>query len=285
MYESHFKLREKPFSLLPDPSFIYWGQRYSLAYTMLEYGMLNEAGITVLTGEIGCGKTTLIRHLLNQLGDDVNVGLLSNTHVASGDLMRWVLLAFGQNFDQTSNVAVFRDFQHFIIGQYALGKRSILIVDEAQNLSVQALEELRMLSNINADKDNLLQIVLMGQPQLRDLLRRPELEQFAQRVASEFHVEPLPPEEVHRYIRHRITRAGSPINLFSRKATDLIAKASKGVPRTINLICDTALVYGFAKGVHHISSQMVESVISDKRKFGVFGGQEHPEAELVSAQK
>ncbi|MFT3987324.1 ExeA family protein [Aestuariivirga sp.] len=270
MYEAHFRLREKPFSMLPDPSFIFWGERYSLAYTMLEYGVMHQAGFTVITGEVGCGKTTLIRHLLAQVSDRLTIGLLSNTQFPPGELMRWVLMAFDQNFDQSSNIGVFRDFQNFLIAQYAKGKQTVLIVDEAQNLSPQALEELRMLSNINADKDSLLQIVLAGQPELRATLQKPELRQFVQRVASEFHVDPLDPADVHHYISHRLQVAGCPIALFSRKASALVAEATGGVPRRINLLCDTALVYGFAKGAQYISSKLLESVLADKQKFGVF---------------
>ena len=272
MYEAHYRLREKPFSMLPDPGFIYWGGSYASAYAMLEYGIMSHAGLTVITGEIGCGKTTLIRHLLSHMGESLNVGLLSNTQFAAGELMRWVLMAFGQGFEQTSNVGVFRDFQNFLIEQFGKGKRTVLIVDEAQNLTAGALEELRMLSNINADKDNLLQIVLVGQPQLKLLLQSPQLEQFVQRVASEFHVEPLPAPEVHNYICHRLNQAGSSIALFSRKASELVAEVSRGVPRSINLLCDTALVYGYAKDVQYISSKLLEAVIADRQKFGVFKG-------------
>ena len=270
MYEEHFRLQDKPFSMLPDPSFIYWGERYALAYAMLEYGVISNSGITVITGEIGCGKTTLIRHLLSQLNDEITVGLLSNTHLASNELMRWVLMAFDQPFEQKTTVAAFRDFQQFVIDQYSRGKRSLLIVDEAQNLSITALEELRMLSNINSHKECLLQIVLTGQPQLRDILRKPELEQLAQRVGSDFHVEPLQVNEVQRYIHHRLIRAGCDIKLFSRKACDIAAEASHGVPRTINLLCDTALVYAFARGQRHVTSHIMEAVVADKKKFGIF---------------
>lgn len=270
MYEEHFRLQDKPFSMLPDPSYIYWGERYALAYAMLEYGVISNTGITVITGEIGCGKTTLIRHLLSQLSDDISVGLLSNTHLASNELMRWVLMAFDQPFEQTTTVAAFRDFQQFVIDQYSHGKRSLLIVDEAQNLSITALEELRMLSNINSHRECLLQIVLTGQPQLRDILRKPELEQLAQRVGSDFHVEPLQVSEVQRYIHHRLIQAGCDIKLFSRKACDIAAEASHGVPRTINLLCDTALVYAFARGQSHVTSHIMEAVVADKKKFGIF---------------
>ncbi len=270
MYEQFYKLSEKPFQMHPDPDFIYWSQGHSMAYTMLEYGVINNTGFTVITGEIGCGKTTLIRFLLSQLVDHVTVGLLSNTQIKEGDLMRWVMMAFGQAFDQTSSMGLFQEFQSFLIREYGKGKRAILIVDEAQNLSTSTLEELRMLSNINADKDQLIQIVLVGQPQLRDLLQGPELVQFSQRVTSDFHLAPLTPSEVYEYIRHRVERVGGVPDLFSRQACRLIADASKGIPRTVNMLCDTALVYAFSAGAKYVSSGLISLVIADKRKYGLF---------------
>ena len=248
MYERFYGLHEKPFGLLPDPSFIYWSHAHSMAYTMLEYGVINNAGFTVITGGIGCGKTTLIRHLLTQLLEHVTVGLLSNTRIKEGELLRWVMMALAQPYDQASTMGVFHDFQKFLIDQYAQRRRTILIVDEAQNLSTGTLEELRMLSNINADKDQLLQIILVGQPELREVLQGPDLIQFVQRVSSDFHLPPLDAAEVFDYVRYRVQLAGGQSDLFSRQACKLVAEASKGVPRTINMFCDTALVYAYSSG-------------------------------------
>ena len=187
MYEQFFGLSEKPFSIQPDPSFLYWGRTHRLAYAMLEYGVLNHAGISVITGEVGCGKTTLVHRLLDQLADTHTVALLSNVQEGRGDLLSWVLMSFGQPFTDTSHVALFSQLQTFFIGEYAKGKRIVMIIDEAQNLSMDMLEELRLLSNINAGKDQLLQLILVGQPQLKDVLNRPELLQLTQRVGSDFH--------------------------------------------------------------------------------------------------
>ena len=195
MYEAFYGLTEKPFSLLPDPGFLFLGRQHSMAFSMLEYGMLNRAGFTVITGDIGCGKTTLIRHLLNQLDEGVNVGLISNAHEQIDELLRWVLLAFRLDYKANMQIELFDTFTKFLIDQYAKGRRTVLIVDEAQNLRANTLEELRMLSNINADKDLLLQLVLVGQPALRRLLRQPELAQFAQRVLVDFHIQPLSEKE------------------------------------------------------------------------------------------
>ena len=169
MYESFYGFREKPFSLLPDPGFLYFTRKHRLALAMLEYGLANQAGFTVISGDIGTGKTTLIRHLLNSLDQELTIGLITNTHQSIGELMQWVLLAFDLDYRDKSPVEMYRMLVDFVIEQYAQGRRTVLIVDEAQNLAVETLEELRMLSNINADKDQVLQIVLVGQPELREV--------------------------------------------------------------------------------------------------------------------
>lgn len=270
MYESFYGLNERPFSILPDPSFLYLGERHSLAYTMLEYGIAHGAGFTVITGGVGCGKTTLIQHLLDNLGDDVTAGLISNTQKEIGELLKWVLLSFDLPYDADDKVALFDRLQRFLIDQYSQGKRVILIIDEAQNLAGDTLEELRMLSNINSGKHQLLQLVLVGQPQLKELLRRPELEQFVQRVSSDFHITPLTREEVAEYIRHRLAVAGRTEPLFEENALFAIFKASGGVPRRINVLCDTALVYGFSHEIKMITTKIVLEMLRDKAKYGVF---------------
>ena len=277
MYEAHFRLREKPFAILPDPSFIFWSRIHVRAYTMLEYSILNNAGFTVITGEIGCGKTTLIRYLLSQVPDDLVVGVVTDTQVASGDLIRWVMLAFGQNFEQTSEVAAYRDFREYIAKLAAAGCRAVLVVDEAQNLPIDGLEKLRMLSNVNVEKQNALQIILVGQPQLREMLQRPELTQFMQRVSSEYNIDPLPAQDIKGYIMHRIGKAGSPVALFSDRAIQQIADESRGIPRLINILCDTALVYAYAKDAAFVDSRVMKHVVADRHNFGVFSRNSKPE--------
>jgi len=193
---------------------------------------------------------------------------LSSTPQMATDLMQWVMMALNQPFEE-SNPKLYKLFQQYLYDQYAKGRRTILIVDEAQNLGLEALEELRVLSNINADKNQFLQIILLGQPQLRDLLRRPELLQFAQRVSSDFHLRPLAAEDVEQYINFRLQAVGGEEELFSPEACALIAKASSGIPRTINILCDTALVYAFATDATRVSRELIELVIRDKREYGV----------------
>jgi general secretion pathway protein A len=269
MYEAFYGLREKPFSILPDPDLIYWGRNHLLAFAMLEFGVRNSAGFTVITGEIGSGKTTLLRYLLRQLDPKgVTVGLISNTPRGTEGLLQWVMMALKQPYEASYPV-LFEQFHRFLRSEYSQGRRTLLIVDEAHNLGFDALEELRMLLNINADKDQFIQIILVGQPQLKDILRSPQLIQFAQRVSSDYHLRPLKSQEVAKYIDHRLAAVGARYRLFSDEACELIADASRGIPRTINIICDTALVYGFASDCQQIGPQLITQVLYDKMEFGV----------------
>ena len=270
MYEQFYGLREKPFSILPDPEFIYWGRAHSMAFSMLEYSIMNQAGFTVITGDVGCGKTTLIRHLLENVTDDVVVGVVSNTNDDVTQLLQWVLLAFNQPYETPSTVAQFDQLRRFLETGYMSGRRFALIIDEAQNLGPDSLEQLRMLSNINTNKDQLLQLILLGQPELKSMLQRPELRQFAQRVSSDFHLRRLNYRETVGYIDHRMAIAGQHRPLFTEPAIELIHGVSEGTPRLINILCDMALVYGFAAQSHEISRDIVEQVIEDKRNFGIF---------------
>jgi general secretion pathway protein A len=269
MYEAFYGLKEKPFSILPDPDLIYWGRMHSMAFTMLEFGVMNNAGFTVITGEIGSGKTTLVRHLLKMLDPNITTGLISNSPQGRQELLQWILMSLGQPFDGTYP-ELFKKFQDFLYGQFATSRRTILIIDEAQNLEPEALEHLRMLSNINADKYQILQLILIGQPQLRDLLQDPKLHQFAQRISSDFHLKPLDEADVAKYIAFRLQAVGAKTALFSQEACAEIAWASGGIPRMINILCDTALVYGFASGKTTISLELVKEVIADKQQFSIF---------------
>jgi type II secretory pathway predicted ATPase ExeA len=270
MYEAFYGLREKPFSIQPDPDFLYMGKRHGLAYTMLEYGIQNRVGFSVVCGDTGCGKTTLVRKLLSELDESVTVGLVSNTHPDIADVLEWVMLAFGQPYHAGSRVALYDRLQQFLVSEYAARRRVVLVVDEAQNLDVAAFESLRMLTNINADKDQLLQVVLVGQPPLRALLNRPELGLLAQRVGVDFFVPPLDAAEVPAYVRHRLAVAGREEDLFSPAALATVARASRGVPLAINILCDMALVYGFAADAHGIEADLVDEVLRDRREYGIF---------------
>lgn len=285
MYESFYGFKEKPFSLLPDPGFLYFGKKHSMAFTMLQYGVVSQAGFTVIAGEIGCGKTTLIRHLLNHLERDVTVGLISNTQHRIGELMQWVLLAFGLEYRNKEKVELYETFVNFVIDEYARQRRTVLILDEAQNMDAQTMEELRMLSNINSDKDLVLQIILVGQPELRAMLRRPELEQFAQRIAADYYLEPLSAQETAAYIHHRLTVAGGEPSMFTPEACELIHRHSRGVPRLINVLCDNALVYGFAEQKRVIDAAIVGDVIHDRSETVFFPGKSSKPQDQIGAVK
>jgi general secretion pathway protein A len=268
MYEAYYGLREKPFTILPDPDLIYWGSMHRMAFTMLEFGVTNNAGFTVITGEIGSGKTTLLRYLLKKLSANVTMGLISNSPQGRQELLQWILMSFSQPFEG-DYPALFKRLQDFLYRQHASKRRTILIIDEAQNLGTEALEHLRMLSNINADKHQMLQLIIVGQPELRELLLGPQLHQFAQRISSDFHLQPLNESEVANYIAFRLKAAGSKRIMFTLEAAAKIAAASGGIPRMINILCDTALVYGFANGHQTISSDVVDQVIADKQQYSI----------------
>jgi len=270
MYETFYKLKEKPFTLLPDPGFLYLSDKHRMGLTLLEYGLMNQAGFTVISGEIGAGKTTLIRQLLNSMGQEYTIGLITNTHRSFGELLQWILLAFNIDHKGMSRVEMYQRFVDFIIDEYAQNRRTVLIVDEAQNMDAETLEELRMLSNINADKDLALQVVLSGQRELRETLRRPDLVQFAQRINVDYHLEPLSESETTGYIRHRMQVAGGDPDTFSARACAAVHRYSNGVPRLINLLCDTALVYGYAEQKRRIDAKLVTDVAREKQQGGIF---------------
>ena len=270
MYESFYDFGEKPFSLLPDPTFLFLSPKHQKALTMLQFGMMNQAGFTVITGEIGSGKTTLIRQLLSDVGGDVTVGLVSNTHKSFGELLQWVLLAFGLEYRDKKKVELYQTLADFILKEYSNDRRTVLIIDEAQNLDIDALEELRMLSNINSDKDQFLQLILVGQPHLRDTLRRPEMHQFAQRIAVDYSLSTLTLEETWQYIRHRLKVAGGDPNLFDTKACAAVYYYTAGTPRLINSLCEQSLVVGFAEEKKRIDVDIVCDVVRERQKGGIF---------------
>jgi type II secretory pathway predicted ATPase ExeA len=269
MYEAFYGLREKPFSILPDPDLIYWGRVHKMAYAMLQFGLMNSAGFTVITGEIGSGKTTLVRNLVKRLDSSMTTGVVSNTPRDRDELLRCIMMSLNQPIEGDF-LAVMKRFRDFLLVQRKNRRGTLVVVDEAQNLGVDALEELRMLSNVNTDKDQYLQLILVGQPQLREKLRSPQLIQFAQRVSSDFHLKPLDEAEVPHYIDFRLKAVGANRKLFADDAAILIARATGGIPRMINILCDTALVYGFSTGTEFISAGLIREVIADKQTYGVF---------------
>jgi general secretion pathway protein A len=272
MYESFYGLKEKPFELLPDPSFLYMSGVHRAALTLLRYGIVSRQAISVVTGEVGAGKTTLINQILDEIEADTTVGLMSYTGQESGDLAEWIMMAFDLEYKGKSKAELYDDFMHFLIEEYSHGRHTVLIIDEAQNMQVEGLENVRMLSNVNAKKEYLLHLVLVGQPELRELLQRQDLRQLAQRVSSAYHLRNLSLAEAQEYIAYRLKVAGATTAIFSQQAMQLIAQASTGIPRIINTICDLALVYGYSDQRKVIDLETVRAVLKDRQDMGLMPG-------------
>jgi type II secretory pathway predicted ATPase ExeA len=271
MYESFYGLRQKPFALTPDPQFLYRSPKHLSGLLLLEYGLLNQAGFVVLTGEVGCGKTLLVRQLLSRRDDAIRIGVISNAHQSFGNLLQWICLAFALDYRGKCDAELYELFATYLIAEHAAGRRVVLIVDEAQNLGPAKLEELRVLSNLNTDA-MLLQIILVGQPELRELLQCTQLRQFAQRIGADHHLSPLSQVEARRYIWHRLRVAGGRLGLIELDAVELVCAASGGVPRLINQLCDTALVYGFAERQQVVSRNLIRQVMRDRASGGLLAG-------------
>lgn len=263
MYEIFYGLREKPFSLVPDPDFLFLGRLHGAALNMLEYGLRGEASFTLISGEVGCGKTILIRRFLRMVNDSTTVGMVTNTPRSSGHILERILLAFNLNYRGMSEVEQYETLIHFMEEQQARGRRAVLIIDEAHNLDEDSLEELRMLSNINVDKSLALQVILVGQPEILELLNTRSLRQLAQRISVNFRLLPLTFSETRRYVRHRLRVAGGSPDIFEPKAIAAIHLLSGGIPRLINVLCDAALVYGFGGGRETLDEAIIQAVASD----------------------
>jgi general secretion pathway protein A len=259
-----FGLKERPFTLLPDPDFIYWSKMHQRAFTVLEYGVMSRAPITVITGEVGAGKTTLVQKLLQEFDDDTVVGLISNAQGGRGDLLQWALNAMDVPSDPGADyVTKHQAMQAFLIENYAQGRRAVLIIDEAQNISREGLEELRMMTNINSGKDELLQLILVGQPELRDMIAGYDMRQFAQRVMASFHLSNMDAETTEAYVRHRLRHAGGTGKEFTAGAIAMIHKYSDGVPRLVNKYADFAMVYAASSDLNQVDEATVGEVVAD----------------------
>ena len=265
MYEAFYGLTSKPFQLNPDPAFYFGSKQHSRAKAYLEYGIARNEGFIVVTGEIGAGKTTLLRTLIESLhGTNVTIGHLVTTQLGAEDTLRMVGAAFGFKVKDVPKSELLITLEAFLISQTSQGKRCLLIVDEAQNLTPNAVEELRMLSNFQFGNQALLQSFLVGQPEFREILQRPEMEQFRQRVAASCHIGPLERDETQRYIEHRLKKAGSTGKpIFDAAAYDAIHKASGGIPRRINSVCDRLLLLGFLANKTTLTADDVAEVVKE----------------------
>ena len=271
MYETFYGLKEKPFELLPDPAYLYLSQGHRAALTLLRYSIASRQAFSVVTGEVGSGKTTLINRVLGELKADTTIGLMSYTHQQSSDMAEWVMMAFGLDYRNKTKAELYDDLVSFLINQYAQDRQTILIVDEAQHMQVDGLEDIRMLSNVNAKKEYLLHLILVGQPELRDLLQCNSLRQLTQRVSAAYHLGALSDDESQEYIGYRLKVSGAQAEIFSPEAKRLVAEASSGIPRVINTICDFALVYGYSEQKKVIDAEIVKAVLLDRREMGLLG--------------
>ncbi len=265
MYEAFYGLTSKPFQLNPDPTFYYGSKQHQRAKAYLDYGVMRNEGFIVITGEIGAGKTTILRGLLDSLSSsNVVVGQLVTTQLDAEDTLRMVGAAFGFRVKDVPKSELLITLEAFLISQASQGRRCLLVVDEAQNLTARAVEELRMLSNYQLGTQSLLQSFLVGQPEFREILQRPEMEQFRQRVAASCHLGPLDLEDTRGYIEHRLKCAGSTDKPeFEEGAFAAIFDASGGIPRRINSVCDRLLLLGFLQNKTYLGVADVAEVVRD----------------------
>jgi len=263
-YLEHFKLEEQPFRLTPDPDFVYWSKQHARAKAYMESTIWLADGFVVITGEIGSGKTTLLQSFLSELDDDVVYAVVSQTQLNPSQFLQAVLTEFGFKPFKKNKVELLDMLNMFLIEQYSNGKKVVLIVDEAQNLRPKVLEEIRLLSGIETHKEKVLRIILAGQPELKDTLDQPGLEQLVQRVRLRFHIGPLNRREMREYITHRLSVAGrSKDDLFDDDTYPLVYRYTGGVPRIINTLCDTALLCAFAEDRQTVGLSDMQSAIEE----------------------
>ena len=268
MYESFYGLNEKPFKILPDARYFYCSESHQAALSTLESTIESQSGFAVITGDTGSGKTVLIRKWLQNCDSALSIGLLSNTRLESTQsLLQWILLAFKLTpYDGESSARLYEVFTDYLAEQYAQGRRVVLIIDEAQHLSKALLEQLRLLSNINTDDNNLLQLVLLGQSGLRDTLMDVSMYSFVQRILVDSHIEQLDEVQTGEYINHRLSVAGAQREIFTASAVAGVWEKTGGVPRSINLLCDNALMFGFSEYLPLVGKDLIKDVVDEKRE-------------------
>lgn len=266
MYESFYRLKAKPFALLPDSSFLYQGSEHQAAYSLLEYGLLSEAPFMVLTGDPGVGKTSLLQKLMAEHGTRHKIGLVTNARYDIEQLLPWILLSLGLSTKRLDPIEAYHLFSEFLSQESKRSRRVILVIDEAQSLGAELLEELRLLSNMNDGRTLKLQIILSGQPDLYTLLQRIDMTQFAQRIVVDYHLKPLSETDTANFIRHRLQVAGGRPALFTDQACVLVHRLSQGNPRLINQVADITLTYGYAEQASSITAKLVAQAALDRIK-------------------
>ncbi len=264
MYEQFYGFAESPFNITPDPRFLFFSEKHREAFNHLLFGIRERKGFIQITGEVGAGKTTLCRALLEELGDDYRTALILNP-IMTGDQLLWLILTeLGLPTGDDDRMRRLARLNEFLLDQVAHGYDVVLLIDEAQDLSRELLEQIRLLSNLETDQRKLLQIVLVGQPELRDLLDEPSLRQLRQRITVRYHLQGLSSEETGRYIDHRLRIAGANSRpTFNRWALRRIHRYSRGIPRLVNAVCDKALLCGYVTGSDHLTLRHVRRAINE----------------------
>ena len=264
MYQEYFGFDKMPFNTTPDSRFFFPSSKHAEALASLIYAVSERKGFVVITGEVGAGKTTVCRILLNRIDPGTKVVLITNTHINCDQLFEMVCAQLGLDADGRDKAGILQMLSAYLLDQLVERAAVLLIIDEAQNLSSDVLEEVRMLSNLETERDKLLQVVLLGQPELRRRLHLPELRQFRQRIVVTYHLSPLSLQETIQYIFYRLKVAGGMDKVkFTRRAVNEIYDSSKGIPRLINIICDSALLTCFVRGVKIVSQRIVEEVVHE----------------------
>ncbi len=264
MYRNFFGLNEKPFNMTPDPKFLFFSQKHQEAFSHLRYGISEKKGFIEITGEVGTGKTTICRALLDYLDKGTKTALILNSNLSSNQMLLTIVEELGLKPRRQNKKAILDVLNNFLIEQLPLGNNVVLIIDESQNLNPSMLEQIRMLSNLETEKEKLLQIVLVGQPELRDKLKLPHLRQLRQRIAVRYHIDPLDRDESAKYIFHRLRVAGSKGHItFTDKALDGIFAYSGGIPRLINVVCDKALLAAYVMEVRKINGRIIKRSVEE----------------------
>lgn len=260
MYEEHFGFTSLPFSIAPDPHYLYMSERHREALAHLLYGIRSDSGFVLLTGEVGTGKTTICRCLLEQVPDDTDIAFIFNPKLTVEELLATICEEFGINHQENQkSIKVFVDhINSFLLRSHARGRKAVLIIDEAQNLSVDVLEQIRLLTNLETNERKLLQIIMLGQPELKDMLSRSELRQLAQRITARYHLDPLTEREVGAYVAHRLAITGGRGRIFPASTIKLLYQLSKGTPRLINIICDRALLGAYVQDQDQVDTSTLK---------------------------